>query len=906
MPQTRLRMPRSRVAMVERPVLLQRLQAAFQHARLVLLSAPAGYGKTVLVSQALQGLQIPCAWISLDEEDDLPRLLAALFAALDPLDLPWRVDPEALVQAARQGRPQAALAALVNALGAADVCPGVIVIDDLQRLSDPAAPAWLASFIERLAPGWTLVLCGRQEPSLPLARWLAAGEALVLRQDALRFSASEALALCQEMGVAPDRAAPLLSSAGGWPAGLRLSLLSLGSATSAGDGLQAAPARAASGVLDEALFDYLVSEVLAQLPDALQRFLRRCAVLPLWSAQRCAAVSGDAAAAQWIEDIERRGLFVSRLHEEHGDERLFVLHDLLRQCLLQLLQREDPQALPALLQSAAAVEPDALRRVSLLQRAGAWQEAEQALCDLGVEAVGRQSVSSLLGLLRRFPPAQLARSARLQWLRGLLAWVQWHWSEMHAALTQAQALAEAGGDTALARRARAYLALAANALELDEWTGPTALTLLAEDEDAETRLCAHVAWAWWHYDHGEFEALAPRYESLLAMLQGVDSPRLWYQTAPTPGATALPGMQAVLTRWSQLALQQGGELATPLRATALIVSAWCSLWAGRAHEARQTLAEAAADIRWLGEPPTLSTPLRLGQALLAAWQGDGATVRRIMDELLPLVVDAAQDDRPRLWRHLFGHYGVRMAAVVGDAPLLERCAQVVLQAGIVSRRPIYHLQQQTLQAHRAGAAGRWADVARLWRLALQAAPHIDLMGQAAEGQLRLAHALTRLPAPGGTAEAAALVQAALRQARQEGQPARLWMAGAEVLQTLADWPWGAALYEHELAALQRASQSLRELIAQRGAAACLPGTAKPGASPAAAESSPEPLQQALSPREREVLEMLAAGESNKQIARALELSPHTVKRHVANILDKLGVSSRGQAAACWRAQDQRG
>jgi LuxR family maltose regulon positive regulatory protein len=115
-------------------------------------------------------------------------------------------------------------------------------------------------------------------------------------------------------------------------------------------------------------------------------------------------------------------------------------------------------------------------------------------------------------------------------------------------------------------------------------------------------------------------------------------------------------------------------------------------------------------------------------------------------------------------------------------------------------------------------------------------------------------------------------------------------AGPAALAALAAAPWGDALSPAEVQALQRWSAQLRALRAANAA----PAAPQP---PAASHDAAS----LLSSREREVLARIAAGDSNKLIARAFDLSPHTVKRHVANILDKLGVQSRGQAAAWYRA-----
>jgi LuxR family maltose regulon positive regulatory protein len=149
----------------------------------------------------------------------------------------------------------------------------------------------------------------------------------------------------------------------------------------------------------------------------------------------------------------------------------------------------------------------------------------------------------------------------------------------------------------------------------------------------------------------------------------------------------------------------------------------------------------------------------------------------------------------------------------------------------------------------------------------------------AQARFMLADILVR---QGDVEGAARLLRAWLDQAAQGGDVGGALFAGGAVLQRLTDANWGGRLTDAQCDRLRH----LRRLL----------GMAPPA--PAAAEK-PAALS-ALSEREQEVLERIAAGDSNKLIARAFDLSPHTVKRHVANILDKLGVDTRGQAAARWR------
>lgn len=173
---TKLQPPRPRAGtLVERPALQRRLRDALLSQRLVLLCAPAGYGKTATLAQQVQSLPggTALAWIAADEGDELPQLLECLAAALEPWDPPWRTAPEALVAAAGDASPRERLAladALINTLDACEVEHGVVVVDDLHRVADPAVYAFLDHLLERLTPRWTLALTSRFEPPLALSR----------------------------------------------------------------------------------------------------------------------------------------------------------------------------------------------------------------------------------------------------------------------------------------------------------------------------------------------------------------------------------------------------------------------------------------------------------------------------------------------------------------------------------------------------------------------------------------------------------------------------------------------------------------------------------------------------------------------------------------------------------------
>ena len=309
---TKIQPPRPRSAYVERTLVQAQLADALLNRRVVLLCAPAGYGKTTALAHEIARLppEHAVAWISADAGDDLQRLLECMLAALEPFDPPWRTAPESLVT--RVGRAsseeQRTLAAeIINTLDACEVAHGVIAFEDVHRVDDPAFFGFLDLLIERLSPRWSVAITSRTEPPLALARLRARDELAEFRQLQLQFARDDARRLASESGLDPATADRLFDRTQGWPAGMRIAI----------GALQAGGAVGASErslrVTERPLFEFLVTEVLQQLPPRLAEFLLAASVLPELEPSRCAAVTGDAQAAIRLDEIERLGLFVDVL-----------------------------------------------------------------------------------------------------------------------------------------------------------------------------------------------------------------------------------------------------------------------------------------------------------------------------------------------------------------------------------------------------------------------------------------------------------------------------------------------------------------------------------------------------------------------------------------------------------------
>jgi len=863
--------PRPRAGLVERPELERTLAAALQHSRLTLLVAPAGFGKTAALTRQIRLLPEGCAlaWVSADEDDQLERFLACLTAALEPHDLPWRVAPEALATLAQAERGLRHVAGeLVNALAASEASQGLIVIDDAHRIADRRVFELLQLVIERLPARWSVAIASRVEPPLALARWRGAGELTEFRQYDLRFSEADVAALLADAPPAlrATSANELLARTDGWAAGLRLSL-SVRPAASAGG------ARNAS-LTQRHLFDYLAAEVFDTLPSDLQRFLLRVSVLSELSASRCAAVAQEARAVQFLEEIERRGLFASVL--DASDELTLRLHDLFREFLEDRLQREHAEDVPSLLARAAQVEDDFRRRVLLLLRADQPAAAEGALLQAAPRLLAAGGGGTLRNLIEQFPEERRARSPGLAFARGLIAWPRFEWSEMQRSLCQAGDGFVDVGQPALAQQAFALASVALTALNrLDE-----AATRLAQARahpmGADTEALCELMSYWHAGASGPAEAPARHLARMVELLAG-QPPEIWNRCAPHFLFIGRPGMRRAMLDWTRGAQAVAGESHAHLQAAAHALDAWLVLWEGRVDEAAALLREAKEEDRWLGQPGHLRMALLALQGAIAAGQGDRDGCRAAAQAMLD---DVSRDaDRAATWRGLYLYQCIRMSDGMQDLAWADELWEA-LQAQPTAREwPLMQPARATLAARRllrAGHAQAAAEALRPWADRVDA---FDMISAAADLRLTLADAEL---ACGDPAAAWRALGPVLQQALESGETMPLRMVGAAVLGRLAGARWPQGTPAPQLALLDKAAER-RDDVASAGA-------------PAAA--GPE----GLTARELQICGRIAAGDSNKLIARAFELSPHTVKRHVANILDKLALASRGQVAAWYLGQ----
>src|SRR5881227_3643666 len=309
---TKLYLPRLRPKIVLRARLLEQLNEGL-HRKLTLVSAPAGFGKTTLVSEWVAGCERPLAWLSLDEGDNDPtRFLTYLVAALQTIAPNIGKGVLGVLQSPQPPPPEAILTALLNEI---TTLPDhfVLVLDDYHVIDAKPVDQALTYLVEHLPPQMHLAIATREDPPLPLARLRARGHLTEVRAADLRFTASEASAfLNQGMGLslsATDIAA-LEDHTEGWIAGLQLAALSM-------QGHQDVPGfiRAFAGD-HRYIVDYLVEEVLQRQPESVRSFLLQTAILDRLNGPLCDAVTGQPGGSARLEALERGNFFVVPLDDK--------------------------------------------------------------------------------------------------------------------------------------------------------------------------------------------------------------------------------------------------------------------------------------------------------------------------------------------------------------------------------------------------------------------------------------------------------------------------------------------------------------------------------------------------------------------------------------------------------------
>ena len=875
---TKLFFPRSRPELVPRPFLAERLNEGLRLGhRLILVSAPAGYGKSTLVSEWLKSLTASsspgeskrkAAWLSLDEADNDPlRFFAYLAAALQLLNERLGQEVQALLALPQLPAVNTLMAALINDITAAPG-PFTLVLDDYHVIRTPAIHDAVDFLLERQPPDLHLAIITRADPPLSLPRLRARGQLTEVRVDDLRFSAQEAAVFFrQTMKLDVDAGAveALERRTEGWVAGLQLAALSLRGR----DGPRVAEFVASFSGSHHYVIDYLLDEVMRQQPENIRTFLAQTAVLDRLSAPLCNAVTGRDDSQAILVQLELANLFLIPLDDRR---EWYRYHHLFAETL--------------------RVGLDEAQAREIHHRAAGWF-GENGFLQAGIQhALAGRHFELAADLIER------AGQEVNTWNSGDFIALFGHWlAVLPEALVKVRP------------RLRLY---AVRALYLSGQAGRAeqAISEVAQLLSSDTAR-----------QMPDFQGFVAAYQTALEVQQGQVT-QAWERTrqaASFAPAQAQDYARALFTFGTVQSLKAEGVTAEVLykqcSQVALAAGAWflaisaleragrAQLLQGRLELAIQTCRR-ALDLARSGETGrpavsgawmtlTLACYYRneLPAAMEAVLAGLAAARlgRNALHEIWGSVLlihlqqargesEAAEETANRVWQaieQLGDPFMVKWAAtrLARFWLMLGRVEQAasVLQPG---QQPsalgiLYELENLTL-ARALLAQNRPAEALAMLETLLDAAR------TAGRGESLLEILLLRVLAFAGLNDPTAAL-AALQQALALAAPERF------VRPFLDEGPFLAAL----LPQVRAAAPAFVDELLQAFAA---------GAQPPRASLLPAPaLVEPLSQREMEILRLVSQGLSNAEIARSLFITPGTTKWHITNIYAKLGVASRTQA-----------
>ena len=326
---TKLHRPSAPPRWVQRPHLIQRLNEGLSSGRqITLVSAPAGFGKTTCISEWLNALGWPVAWLSLDAADDDPGWFFAYFiAALQKVDENVGKEIAGVLHSGQLPPSEVVSATLIN-----DIleCQGrfLLILDDLQSIQDRFILQVLGQLVANLPPALHLVLITREDPSLPLARLRANNQLTEIRARDLRFARHDAERLLNEvLGLSLSRTdvAALEAKTEGWAVGLQLAGMSVRDRTNPSSFI------ADLSGSHRFILSYLTEEVLNQQPEEIQQFLLQTSILDRLNGDLCNAVTGRSDGRALLERLFNANLFLIPLDDEgHWYRYHHLFADLLR------------------------------------------------------------------------------------------------------------------------------------------------------------------------------------------------------------------------------------------------------------------------------------------------------------------------------------------------------------------------------------------------------------------------------------------------------------------------------------------------------------------------------------------------------------------------------------------------
>jgi LuxR family transcriptional regulator, maltose regulon positive regulatory protein len=866
---TKLYIPAPRAKVVLRPRLIERLNEGL-HRKLTLISAPAGFGKTTLLSEWVAGCERPVAWLSLDERDNDPkRFLNYLVAALQTIAANIGKGVLGMLQSPQPPPTESILTALLNEI---TTVPDnlTLVLDDYHVIDSKPIDNALTFLLEHLPPEAHLVIATREDPHLPLARLRARGQLTELRVTDLRFTPSEAAEfLNQVMGLklSAEDIAALETRTEGWIAGLQLAAISMQGQKDVTGFIKSFTGS------HHFVMDYLVEEVLQQQSESVQTFLLRTSILDRLCGPLCDAVLLDLSASgqETLEYLEQANLFIVALDNER---RWYRYHHLFADLLRQRLHQS----------AASSIGGERMGAAELHIRASVWYENNGLEIEAFHHATAANDVERAERLIEgKGMPLHFrgAVAPVLNWLASLPTTVLDAWPSLWT--SYASVLLVTGQTTGVEQKLQAA-ETALQGAELDDKTrdlvgriAAIRATAAASQNQVETIIAqSRRALEYLHPDNlafrtsttwklgfayqlqGDRAAASRAYTEVISI--GQASGNIIFTLMATIGLGILQEADNQLYLAAQTyrrVLQLFGDQPLPFASEAYFGLArayyeWNDLDAAQQH------GQQSVQLARLIENTDRVVACEVFLARLKLAQGDAAEAAAILGR-------AGQFAR----QHNFVY---RMPEIVAAQVLtllrqgnLAAAAQLAHTHELPISQARVHLAQgdtSTVLAvleplRRQAEAKGWEDE-RLKVMVLQAVAH-HAHGEKDKAEQLLGDALA-LAEPGGF----------IRLFVDEGTPMAQLLSGAAAQGIMPD-------YTGKLLAVFEAEEQKSEDKSY--------------------PSKAQPLIEPLSQRELEVLQLIAEGLSNREIGERLFLALITVKGHNQRIFGKLQVQRRTEAVA---------
>lgn len=885
---TKLHIPRLRPQLVSRSSLVERLQQGMDYA-LTLVSAPAGFGKTTLLTQWVAESKVPVSWLSLEPEDNEPvRFLSYLIAALQEQDPQLGMSVLALLESRQAAPLESALAVLTNELVNHRTGDFVLILDDYHVITSEAIHHALAFLLDHLPSQMHLILATRADPPLPLARLRARGQLIEIRASDLRLNINETdtfLHAVMGLNLPPEATTTLEQHTEGWLAGLQLAALSLRGRS------DIAAFLASFTGSHRFVLDYLSEEVLSRQPDSVQSFLLQTSILERLNGSLCDSVTGQEGSQLMLETLDRANLFLVSLDEERNWYRY---HHLFAELLRSRLSLNQPELIPELHLRASEWYERHNQPIEAVQHALKANDKERAAdliegCSLFL--IGKGQTRTLLGWLNVLPDDMVRSRPFLCISHAATLHLTDHLDEARVRLQETEMALKAYSST---ENVELILGIMANVqANLARYSGDLASYFAFAQAALEALPKTQLM----------MRATATMQLAHVYMISGDMTQTMEQQVRATVVLASTSGYKLVhfrsLTLLARFLLLQGRlneaaaiyeeagqtspeDVLQVLSASAVYCFGLGDLLRERNHldEAEHLLLQGMEMIK--GKRSVFADDVMLGYLTLARLQEERGNYQQAQVTLdtFTHLADAC-------------HFVPRMKAMAAEAR-----ARILLAQGDVAGALQWEAVSGVSTSDTELSYSRERDYLTLARLCITqgradpAGPSIpaalDLLVRLlenAEAQGRVGSALEILilqalafDARGERGNALATLERALTFAAPEGY-IRLFVDEGTPMQSLLRQAQARGMAPDYVAMLL----------------ATFDGQHEPGTVPAIPAHSA--LIEPLTEREIEVLHLLNDGASNSDIARRLVVSVNTVKRHVYNICSKLGVQSRTQALA---------